>query len=69
MYAISRGFVEELKADLRRRVKGAIFCHVVRRRQLSQGSPAITVGSHQCKGAAPNLSIRLRINIEVMNGL
>ena len=35
------------------RMSGAIFCTVIRMKQFHQLNPSITLGNHQCRGAAP----------------
>jgi hypothetical protein len=34
-------------------IMGAVFCTVIMSKQLFHLSPSITLGNHQCRGAAP----------------
>lgn len=53
----SRGVGEIDDIRFRRKRSGNSFCHVVRRRQIGQVKPVITLGNQKCRGAAPALII------------
>jgi len=57
-----------LGLNCRRRLKGAIFCHVERIRAVVRSRPWRTSGIQVCKGARPILSPRAMIIIMVGRG-
>lgn len=52
----------------RRRMKGAIFCHVETISPVFRLTPWITSGIHVCIGARPSFSKRAKVIIEVKRG-
>lgn len=50
--------------------KGAIFCQVIKIKQLNHDNPSETVGSHIWKGEAPNLTLNDKSIIdEIIHGV
>ena len=47
-----------------RSLKGANFCHVTRRREVTQDREVITEGNQKWQGAAPNLISNDKIRID-----
>lgn len=52
--------IEEFQERENKRDMGAIFCHVIRRREGSHETLFMTEGNHIWKGAAPSLVINAK---------
>ena len=51
-----------------RRMKGASFCQVERRRPVKRSRPCSTSGSHEWRGASPIFSARAIVIIVIVRG-